>query len=168
MTAAMFKRLYHEAFHAYVENYVLRGGKPDERRMPRWLNEGLAQVFEGGRLEVDTLRIDQPDADKLRRLQADLRGSRPLGIAEIVDADPSLFLVSHSRDRRVSQRHYLYCWALTHYLIFGPERLSPSGVIEMADETKTPQKRLESLVGMPIEQFQRRWRDAMLAMRPAN
>ena len=29
--------------------------------VPRWLNEGLAQTFEAGLLEADTLRIDTPE-----------------------------------------------------------------------------------------------------------
>ncbi len=48
VTQRMFVRLFHEAFHAYLENYVYPQADHD---VPRWLNEGLAQVFEGGQLE---------------------------------------------------------------------------------------------------------------------
>src|SRR5207249_622937 len=39
----MFRRLFHEAFHAYLNTFVY---PPEEGEMPRWFNEGLAQVFE--------------------------------------------------------------------------------------------------------------------------
>ena len=44
----MFRRLAHEAFHAYLETYVYPRQAYD---VPRWLNEGLAQTFEAGLLE---------------------------------------------------------------------------------------------------------------------
>jgi hypothetical protein len=55
LTAGMFARLFHEAFHAYLENYVFPQRDHD---VPRWLNEGLAQIFETGQLEAGTLRLD--------------------------------------------------------------------------------------------------------------
>ena len=64
----MFVRLFHEAFHAYLENYVYPQTDHD---VPRWLNEGLAQVFEGGQLESGSLRLDAPDTARLKLLQED-------------------------------------------------------------------------------------------------
>ena len=52
-----FAMLYHEAFHAYLENYVYPHDRYD---VPRWLNEGFAQIFENGQLEGDTLHFDGP------------------------------------------------------------------------------------------------------------
>ena len=54
ITEQMFRRLSHEAFHAYLETHVYPHNRCD---FPRWLNEGLAQVFESGRLEAGSLRI---------------------------------------------------------------------------------------------------------------
>ena len=47
VTRQMFTRLYHEAFHAYLENYVYPHDRYD---VPLWLNEGLAVLLEGGLL----------------------------------------------------------------------------------------------------------------------
>ncbi|HZZ70632.1 MAG TPA: hypothetical protein VFE24_00145, partial [Pirellulales bacterium] len=58
VSGEMFARLYHEAFHAYLDNYLY---PPQRYDVPRWLNEGLAQTFEAGLLEADTLRIDAPN-----------------------------------------------------------------------------------------------------------
>jgi len=57
-----FALLNHEAFHAYLANFVVSG---ESRRVPRWLNEGLAQVCESGVWEGETFRIDSPDKPAL-------------------------------------------------------------------------------------------------------
>ncbi|MEX0977911.1 MAG: hypothetical protein WDZ48_03615, partial [Pirellulales bacterium] len=81
VTAGMFTRLAHEAFHAYLETYVYPRRAHD---VPRWLNEGLAQTFEAGLLEADSLRIDAPNLVALEKLQEDLRGPRPLELADLL------------------------------------------------------------------------------------
>ena len=116
----MFAQLYHEAFHAYVENYVCpQAGST----LPHWLNEGLAQIFEAGQIEADSLRIDAPDRTRLVQLQDDLRAERPLTIEEVVAADEQDFLNPSSS--RSAQRYYLYSWGLAYYLTFEKNRLRP-------------------------------------------
>ena len=60
--------------------------------MPHWLNEGLAQIFEAGQVEADSLRIDAPDRTRLTQLQDDLQSERPLTIQEVLLADEQEFL----------------------------------------------------------------------------
>ena len=115
VTERMFVRLYHEAFHAYLENYVYPQSDHD---VPRWLNEGLAQVFEGGQLESGSLRLDAPDAARLKLLQQDLRSPQVLSLSELLTADASRFLVFHPGGARASERYYLYSWGLAYYLAF--------------------------------------------------
>ena len=57
VTGQMFAQLYHEAFHAYARNYICPQA---DVTLPLWLNEGLAQIFETGQMEADSLRIDAP------------------------------------------------------------------------------------------------------------
>ncbi len=105
--------LRHEAFHAYLENYVY----PQARHnVPRWLNEGLAQVFENGVLEADTLRVDVPSKSALALLQAD-QSKQEAALAQLVLADHRSFLASHDRDRG-AQAHYAGAWGLAYYLTF--------------------------------------------------
>lgn len=61
VTSGMFTKLYHEAFHAYLENYVYPRKNYD---VPVWLNEGQAMMFEAGVLENDTLRFDAESAER--------------------------------------------------------------------------------------------------------
>jgi len=162
-TRQMFTRLYHEAFHAYLENFVY----PHTREnVPRWLNEGLAQVFEEGVLEVGTLRLDIPRQERLLELQQDFKTMPRLPLAELLSAAGDHFLVEHTaRDRaEVSQRYYLYSWGLAYYLavrepVLENRRLDRYVSAEAAK--LHPQQRFEELVGMPLDQFEQRWRASM-------
>lgn len=162
VTDRMFAQLYHEAFHAYVENYVCIDA---DTTLPAWLNEGLAQVCESGQIEAEGLRIDAPDRRRLAELQRDLRGAQPLALAELVRADAQRFL--NAASDRTAQRYYLYAWGLAYYVTFEGNRWQP-GVIQAflknADDVE-PGARLAQLVAMPIDQFEPLWRAAILAMK---
>ncbi len=165
LTAGMFARLFHEAFHAYLENYVYPQRNHD---VPRWLNEGLAQIFETGQLEAGTLRLDAPHAERLKLLQADLRSAKPLSLADVLNADGREFLVFHLGGTAASQRYYLYSWGLAWYLAFRQPILETAALdryVDPAAARTAPIARFEQLVGMPLEQFQSRWRAEMLRLK---
>lgn len=165
LTAGMFARLFHEAFHAYLENYVYPQRNHD---VPRWLNEGLAQIFETGQLEAGTLRLDAPHAERLKLLQADLRSAKPLSLAEVLSAEGSEFLVFHPGGAAASTRYYLYSWGLAWYLAFRQPVLGSAALDRYVDPAAAripPIARFEQLVGMPLEQFQSRWRAEMLQLK---
>jgi hypothetical protein len=163
LTKQMFTRLYHESFHAYLENYVY----PQQLfSVPRWLNEGLAQIFETSQLDEDTLRIDLPDPAKLIRLQEDLQGGNPLSIADVIQAEDASFLVTHSSGS--SERHYLYSWGLAHYLTFYDDLLYSNTLDEYViqdDSIPSQIARFNKLTGLPLQQFEQRWRSTMLQAR---
>ena len=163
VTEQMFARLYHEAFHAYVENYVYphRDGP-----MPRWLNEGLAQIFESGQLDGDTLRVDAPDRDRLRRLQVDLAGGDPLSVADVLTAEENEFLANHEGDS--AERHYLYCWGFAYYLGYENNLLTRDALDQYVGNERNfgPRARFIRMINMPLEKFDRLWRTAMLQLRP--
>lgn len=165
LTAGMFARLFHEAFHAYLENYVYPQRAHD---VPRWLNEGLAQIFETGQLEAGTLRLDAPHAERLTMLQKDLRSAEPLSLADILQADGSKFLVFHPGGEAASRRYYLYSWGLAYYLAFRMPRLDSAALdryVDRSAEKISPIKRFEQWVGMPLDQFETRWRTEMLKLK---
>ena len=165
VTQQMFARLNHEAFHAYLDLHVY----PHERQhVPRWLNEGLAQVFEYAELEGDTLRIDAPDRARLAALQSD-RATLPL--ATLLTTSDNEFLANKfggiSTGTNV-QRTYLYSWALAHHLAFQEYRLTGKPLDEYvaAGAAEDPIARFEKLVEMPLADFERAFRQAMLGLMP--
>jgi len=167
VTNEMLMRLYHEAWHAYLENFVYPQDKFD---VPRWLNEGLAQIFDEGLLELGTLRLDAPSARRLAALQADLRAVPRLSLAELLTADARSFLVAHPTDVQVSERNYLYSWGLAYYLAVHEPALETALLNHYVDRrqaTVNPIVRFEALVGMPLDEFEQKWRAEMLAMKGA-
>jgi hypothetical protein len=167
VTRVMFARLYHEAFHAYLENFVYPQAQYD---VPRWLNEGLAQVFEDGLLELGTLRLDALSSKRLAALQTDLQRAPRLSLAEILTADSGAFLVAHATNAKASQRHYLYSWGLAHYLAVREPILEVSRLdryVDRRNRETNPIVRFEQLIGMPLAQFEAKWREEILASKSA-
>jgi hypothetical protein len=156
VTGQMFVRLYHEAFHAYVENYVFPRSK---YQLPRWLNEGLAMTVEGGQLEGGTLRVDAPERNILRRLKADLQRD-PLPLARLLEAGPEAFAHTGAAEAEYAQRYYAAAWGLAYYLCFEKNLLTGPRLDEYvaAAPAPSPQARLERLVGMPLGPFEKAWR----------
>jgi hypothetical protein len=164
ITREMFARLYHEAFHAYLDSYVYPQGS---HHVPTWLHEGLAQVFEGGQLEGDSLRIDAPDRDRLKRLLADLNSGDPLPLARLLVAEEPTFAGDHGG--RASERHYLYAWGLSYYLVTEKNLLGSSALDEFVSPQSaalSPTARLEKLVHQPLGTFESQWREKLQKLAP--
>ncbi len=165
VTLQMFTRLAHEAFHAYLETYVYPRRAYD---VPRWLNEGLAQTFEGGLIEADRLRVDAPNAIALAALQDDLRGGSPLPLAELLSAPSDTFLSTHAATGAMQSRLYYYSWGLAYYLAIERGTLESDAFdayLNPSAAKGNPIERFEQLVGMPLDEFQTQWREAMLNLK---
>ena len=152
----MFSRLHHEAFHAYLENYVY---PHEDFDVPLWLNEGLAVLFEGGLLESDSLRIDAPNAAALKRLKADLGRRATAAAGHVAGRRPGGLRRAEQRPRR---RRPL----LPLRLGVGPlpdVREAPLGspaldaYVQPASAAADSSSRFEKLVGMPLSRFEPEW-----------
>lgn len=164
LTADMFARLYHEAFHAYLDNYVY---PHHDYEVPRWLNEGLAMTFENGQLDGDTLRIDAPNRRALKTLQADLRGPNAMSLAELLSADVDQFLPAHQRGEGQASRLYAYSWGLAYYLTFNQALVNSPGFTKYIAPTassNSPVRRFEEWTGMSLADFETHWKAAILAL----
>jgi hypothetical protein len=162
VSSQLFARLQHEAFHAYVENYLY---PHDEFAFPRWLNEGLAQVFETARLEDDTLRSDAPDPLRRAQLQADL-SRNPLPLIELLTADEEEFLATHDY-AGASERSYLYSWGVAWRLLASgnvTRRGALEGYISERSKAASPVESFEQLVGVKLPEYERQWREAILSL----
>jgi hypothetical protein len=160
VTGNMFRSLAHESFHAWLDSYVY---PHDSYDVPRWLNEGLAQVFEGGQFDGDSLRLDAPDRERLAALRAELTSERPLPLAQLLTASDRQFLGPHGD--ATPERHYLYAWGLAHYLTFHHNLLAAGKLDEYVAANSrdlNPLARFEALTGQPLARFEQAWRQAML------
>jgi hypothetical protein len=173
----LFTRLYHEAFHAYLDRFVYPAGSGS---LPVWLNEGLAQIFEAAVMEAGELRVghaEEPDAGGESRLKAVRKalgkpapGNPTLpSLAEVLRSSPKQFLVVHSSDKRLSDRYYLASWALAFHLTFEKRLLGT----EKLDRYVAALKRgtdvlaaFEDLVGQPLPQFEKAYRLYLTKLQP--
>jgi hypothetical protein len=158
----MFSRLYHEAFHAYLQNNVYPHPQYD---VPRWINEGWAQTFEAGQVEADVLRVDAPNPSALSRLKADLQGSDPLPLADLLTAQPTTFVSAHADQSVQAARLYAYSWGLAYYLTIlsaAPDAEALDNYVSFDAAAKPAVERFEALIGTPLATFEPRWRRAML------
>ena len=166
LTETMFARLYHEALHAYLENYLY---PQSQFEVPIWLHEGLAQFFQNGRLEADTLRIDSPLGTALAIAQQDIKSETPISLADLLAADSQDFLTREDR-----HKYYAHAWALVYYLaieraVIGTETLDkivPPAVDADAQAEGAEITRFQSLVDQPLFDFEQQWHAAVLELSP--
>jgi hypothetical protein len=149
-----FGRLYHEAFHAYLENFVYPSR---EGEVPRWLNEGLAQIFETAIFEVGELRIGHADKERLDAVRQALARNTLLPLVDLLRSGPRQFQVAHDGQQQVSDRYYLASWALAMYLTFDRKVLGTQTLDEYVKNLKRgtdPLEAFRSLTGEPLAEFE--------------
>ena len=150
--ARLLRRLFHEAFHAYLAQSVFGDRKV---RVPPWLDEGLAQVFETALVDAGELRLGQPDPKRRERILKNKDELLPLDT--LLRASPRQFQVAHAEDKQASDRHYLTAWALAFYLTFDRQVL---GTPALDDYLKALQRDVEpleafrTLTGQPLAKFE--------------
>jgi hypothetical protein len=155
-------RLAHEAWHAYAAG-ALR--TPGDAGLPAWLDEGLAQVVESAAVEAGEVRLDAPDAERLERLQRLLAEGGVPPVADLLSAGQAGFLQAHAGG--VDETAYLVAWGLAFDLAVSRPVLSVDRIrdlVRVGDDAAIP--RFEAIVAMPIDRFDRLWRQRMLELSP--
>ena len=153
----MLSRLYHESFHAYLENYVYPHRDHD---VPPWLNEGLAVSLEEGLLESGSLRLGVRNHAALACLKADLAGDNPLSLDQLLAAGEGSFEAPQGLAGN-SSRYYGCAWGLAYYLTFEQNVLGTKALDEYVAKVaghEPPAARFEKLAGVPLSQFEPQWR----------
>lgn len=169
-TARLFTLLYHEAFHAYVATFVYPPLKPAEveagkgtGELPRWLNEGLAQIFETAVVEAGELRAEPPDKERLSRAKDWLKG-KPGGplvpLSDLLTTGRDTFLASHADQAAASNRAYLTSWALAYYLTLDRRLIGTEAFhkyLIAVNSGGDPRRAFAALVGQELPQFEKDW-----------
>jgi ribosomal protein L19 len=162
----LFQRLFHEAFHAYLLNFVYpeRDGE-----LPRWLNEGLAQIFETAIFEVGELRIGHADKERLDAVRRALARNELLSLGDLLRSGAKQFQVAHDGEKQVSDRYYLASWALAYYLTFDRKVLGTPALDAYVRELKRGTDPLDAfgkLTGQPLTRFEEAFLDYLKHLRP--
>jgi hypothetical protein len=162
----LFQRLFHEAFHAYLLNFVYpaRDGE-----LPRWLNEGLAQIFETAIFEVSELRIGHADEERLQAVRRALAKNTLLPLSDLLRSGPKQFQVAHDGDKQISDRYYLSSWALGYYLTFHRKVLGTPALDAYVRDLKRgsdPLDAFRKLTGQPLATFEGAFLDYLKHLRP--
>jgi hypothetical protein len=160
----LFRRLYHESFHAYLGTFVYPAA---EGALPHWFNEGLAQIFETAIIELGELRVGHADPKRLLAVREAL-GNKPkvplLPLTDLLRAKPEQFLVAHgsNSDKQVSDRYYLAAWALAFYLTFEQRVLGTPALdryVHALKRGRDPLLAFRDLVGKPLPAFEKQYID---------
>jgi hypothetical protein len=151
----LVQRLYHEAFHAYLSNSVYT---PADGEAPRWLNEGLSQIFETAVYEVGELLVGRPDQDRLNAVQAAITKGKLLPTAELLHADYKQFAVAHASEQEASDRYYLASWALAFDLAFNRKLLGTKALDDYVHALRRGANSLDAfhdLIDEPLVDFEK-------------
>ncbi len=162
----LFQRLFHEAFHAYLLNFVY---PPRDGELPRWLNEGLAQIFETAVFEVGELRIGHADRERLEAVRRALAQNTFLPLTDLLRSKADQFLVAHNGDKQVSDRYYLASWALAFYLTFDRKLLGTPALdtyVRQLQRGADPQEAFCELTGQPLAKFEHAFLHYLNHLRP--
>jgi hypothetical protein len=153
-TKRLFAVLYHEAFHAYAH--------ATGRSLPRWLDEGLAQLFETAVIDAGELHVDVPDA---ARLKAYAKSPPPVRDALTAKADD--FLAKHALDRAASERAYLASWATAYGVLVATPSLDGPAFAAFLESKADPVAAFEAWVGMSCDDWDKSLRKRLSAAGPS-
>lgn len=147
-TQQMFATLYHEGFHAFLDNFLLPEGS--SRVVPRWLNEGLAQYFELSRMEADRMVLGQDNRERMAILRKFKTENALIALDKFVTAGQADYIVHDIANLENSTKNYLQAWLVTH-IIGEKGRLKKEVLqeyVKLLKDNKPPLEAMPTLTGM--------------------
>lgn len=152
----------HEMFHAYVHHRVYT---PERGQLPRWLDEGMAQVVEHAAWRDNRLP-PEPPVELVRRVKAAHQAAAKERVAAfdliaVLDAGSDDFraVADSGSDDGAQARNYLAAWCLTQFLLSSGD-LKPGEALDryVADRRTPPKARFERWLGRSTTDVEQQWR----------
>ena len=165
-TRRLFAVLGHEAFHAYLASVVYPSPVAGP---PRWLNEGLAQIFETAVVEAGELRVGHADRDRLARAKEAVRKKELVPLARLLRSAAQDFLAAHAADRAATDVHYLTAWAVAFHLTFERRLLGTTFLdryLQALAHGADPEVAFAELVGQSIPAYEAALHRYLLQLQP--
>lgn len=107
------RTLQHEAFHQFAHSAI-------SPKLPPWVNEGLAQVFEEGLWVGKRIMIGQIPPRRTRQLTHDLRDGRFVPFRDFISLTEEEWNRTF-KDAPTASAQYNQAWAMCHFLVFATD-----------------------------------------------
>ncbi|HVT89386.1 MAG TPA: DUF1570 domain-containing protein [Tepidisphaeraceae bacterium] len=162
---ALRRTLQHEAFHQFADTAI-------SQRIPPWLNEGIAQVFEESIWTGRGFLVNQVPVRRIRQVQLDIRERRLEPFREFITMSDQKWLDS-LKDAPIAAAHYSQAWAMCHFLIFSTDENNQykyrSRFIDMLQQIHSGTRAVDAFTRAfsdNYEGFQSRFLEYVKALRP--
>ncbi len=160
------RTLQHEAFHQFA--YIAIGP-----RLPVWLNEGIAQVYEEGIWTGKVFLLGQVAPTRLRQVQQDMKDRRWMPLRQFMQMGDEAW-ASDRADSLTGAARYSQAWAMTHFLIYardsstgGPKyRARLIAMLKLIHDGQQASDAFEQAFSDNYDGFQARFLEYIRALKP--
>lgn len=108
----VYSTLQHEGFHQFAHSKL-------GRRLPLWVNEGLAEYFGAAIVVKRDVRLGIVDGGRVDRINAALEGNRAIGFDELLNIESEQWHQNMLSGSQKGHLQYDQSWAIVHFLIHG-------------------------------------------------
>jgi hypothetical protein len=162
---ALRRALQHEAFHQFAHSAI-------SPRLPPWLNEGLAVLFEEGIWIDGGFNLGEVPPRRVRQLHADKAGNRLTDFRDFLKITNDRWTEQLNREPGLGAAQYNQAWAMVHFLVFAQEngqfkyRKRFIDMLRIIHEGAEPQAAFEQAMSKNVDGFQARFSEFVASLQP--
>jgi len=157
---AVLEALRHEGTHQFVDTFIGSG-------CPIWLNEGLAEFYEGGVFDEGRLDVGQPLPGNVMAIRSALAAGRLIPLRTMLMMDHDQWAAPLRSGSTEAPLQYAQAWAMVHFLAYGEGgkyRIPFQKYIALVARGRQSDWAWENVFGKGYDAFEARWRGHVSAM----
>lgn len=161
----VLRTLYHEGFHQFTDAYLGSIG-----RMPPWISEGLAQLFEEATWNNKRFEIGGVPTEKLFALEASRKNGFWISLDDLVGLSQKEWQSNLVRSLESGQAEYAEAWAVVHFLVYaekGKYRKALIAYLKLMDGAEAPRTAFQKAFGSNLKGFEQRWEAYLKTLKPS-